>query len=139
MQNLGASPKRVMLARRLAQAAHPSWLLPVGPGGTGGGVTSWATPDLMVGAFVPVWKEDDCGEDLQPGHKATPLFAAGEGKKAAYQNGATLLGDERSGRSSHDMAKGEYRMAERTVVTITNKHWLLPWPLVEARLRELVR
>jgi hypothetical protein len=40
---------------------------------------------------------------------------------------------------SHDMAKGEYRMAGRTViVTVTEKHWLLPWPLVEARLRELV-
>ncbi len=61
-------------------------------------------------------------------------------KKAAYDNGATLLGDERSGRFSHDMAKGEYRMAGQTViVTITEKHWLLPWPVVEARLRELVR
>jgi hypothetical protein len=24
-------------------------------------------------------------------------------------------------------------------VTITAKHWLLPWPVVEAQLRELVR
>ena len=61
-------------------------------------------------------------------------------KKAAYENGATLLGDERSGRFSHDMAKGEYRMAGRTVVvTVTEKHWLLPWPMVEAQLRELIR
>jgi hypothetical protein len=38
------------------------------------------------------------------------------------------------------MAKGEYRMAGRTVVvTITEKHWLLPWPVVEARLRGLVQ
>ena len=60
-------------------------------------------------------------------------------KKAAFENGATLLGDERSGRFSHDMAEGEYRMVGRTVVvTITEKHWLLPWPLVEARLRGLV-
>ena len=50
------------------------------------------------------------------------------------------LGDERSGRFSHDMAKGEYRMLGQTViVTITEKHWLLPWPLVEAQLRELIR
>ncbi len=61
-------------------------------------------------------------------------------RKAAYENGATLLGDERSGRFSHDMAKGEYRVAGRTVVVaVTEKHWLLPWPLVEARLRGLVR
>jgi hypothetical protein len=31
-------------------------------------------------------------------------------KKAAYANGATLFGDERSGRFSHEMVKGEYRM-----------------------------
>jgi hypothetical protein len=61
-------------------------------------------------------------------------------KKAAHDNGATLLGDERSGRFSHGMAKGEYRVAGRTVVvTVTEKHWLLPWPVVEAQLRGLVR
>ena len=61
-------------------------------------------------------------------------------RKAAYENGATLLGEERSGRFSHDMAKGEYRMLGQTVVvTITEKHWLLPWPLVEAQLRDLVQ
>ena len=61
-------------------------------------------------------------------------------KKAAYEKGATLLGDERAGRFSHDMAKGEYRMVGQTVVvTITEKHWLLPWPVVEARLRGIVQ
>ena len=61
-------------------------------------------------------------------------------RKAAYENGATLLGEERSGRFSHDMAKGEYRMVGQTVVvTITEKHWLLPRPLVEARLKGLVQ
>ena len=60
-------------------------------------------------------------------------------KKAAYANGATLLGDEHSGRFSHEMAKGEYRMVgHRIIVTVTDKHWLLPWPVVEVRLRELV-
>jgi hypothetical protein len=69
----------------------------------------------------------------------SPSSLLARAKKAAYENGATLLGDERSGRFSHDMAKGEYRMVGRTVVvTVTEKHWLLPWPLVEAQLRELV-
>jgi hypothetical protein len=61
-------------------------------------------------------------------------------RKAAYENGATLLGEEWSGRFSHDMAKGEYRMVGQTVVvTITEKHWLLLRPLVEARLKGLVQ
>jgi hypothetical protein len=35
---------------------------------------------------------------------------------------------------------GEYRMVGQTmVVTITDKHWLLPWPVVEVRLRELLK
>jgi hypothetical protein len=70
----------------------------------------------------------------------SPSSLLARAKKAAYENGAALLGDERSGRFSHDMAKGEYRMVGQTVVvTITEKHWLLPWPVVEAQLRELVR
>jgi hypothetical protein len=37
------------------------------------------------------------------------------------------------------MAKGEYRMVgQKVIVTVTDKHWLLPWPVVEAQLRELV-
>jgi hypothetical protein len=72
--------------------------------------------------------------------KIRPPSPLARAKKAAYEDGATLLGDERSGRFSHDMAKGEYRMVGQTViVTVAEKHWLLPWPLVEAQLRELVR
>jgi hypothetical protein len=37
------------------------------------------------------------------------------------------------------MVRGEYRMAGQTViVTITDKHWLLPWPVVEAQLRKFM-
>lgn len=58
---------------------------------------------------------------------------------AAHENGATLVGDERSGSFSHAMFAGGYRMAGRTVtVTITDKRWVIPWPLVEARLEQLV-
>jgi len=68
---------------------------------------------------------------------ASPSSLLARAKKAAYANGATLFGEERSGRFSHEMAKGEYRMAGRKViVTVTDKHWLLPWPVVEVRLRE---
>lgn len=61
-------------------------------------------------------------------------------KKVAKENGATLIGDERSGRFSHGMFGGEYRTEGQTViVTVTDKHRLLPWSVVESRLRELFR
>jgi hypothetical protein len=69
-----------------------------------------------------------------------PSSLLARAKKAASENDVTLLGDEGSGRFSHEMVTGEYRMVGRTVVvTITDKHWLLPWPILEAQLRELVR
>jgi hypothetical protein len=69
----------------------------------------------------------------------SPSSLLARAKEAAYANGATLLGDEHSGRFSHEMAKGEYRMVgQKVVVTITDKHWLLPWPVVEVRLRKLL-
>jgi hypothetical protein len=61
-----------------------------------------------------------------------PLTLLARAKKAAYENGATLVGDEHSGRFSHDLVKGDYRMVGRTVVvTITQKHWSIPWPIIE--------
>jgi hypothetical protein len=70
---------------------------------------------------------------------AAPSALLARARRAASENGATFVGDDRSGRFSHEMARGEYRMVGRTVtVTITYKHWLLPWPLVEAQLREFV-
>ena len=60
-------------------------------------------------------------------------------QRAASESGATLVGDEGSGRFSHEMVRGEYRLVgQRVVVTIADKHWLLSWPVVESRLRELV-
>jgi hypothetical protein len=55
------------------------------------------------------------------------------------ENGTILVGDERSERFSHELVKGEYRIAgQKVVLTITDKHWLVPWPVVEVRLRELL-
>jgi hypothetical protein len=80
----------------------------------------------VVGAFPPVWKEVDSGKDLPTRHEGKPVVAACEG-------------EEGSGRFSHELVKGEYRMVGQTVVvTITDKHWLLPWPVVEVRLWELL-
>ena len=61
-------------------------------------------------------------------------------RRVARENGARLVGDERSGRFSHGMFGGEYRMEGQTViVTVTDKHRLLPWSFLESRLRELFR
>lgn len=60
-------------------------------------------------------------------------------RKVVRENGATLVGDGQSGRFSHDLIKGEYRMVGRTVlVTITDKPLIAPWSIIEARLRQLV-
>jgi hypothetical protein len=72
--------------------------------------------------------------------RVAPTSLLARVRKAARENGAILVGDERSGRFSHELVKGEYRVVGQTVmVTITDKHWLLPWPVVEVRLSELVR
>ena len=43
------------------------------------------------------------------------------------------------GASRTSWVRGEYRMrGQKVVVTITDKHWLLPWPVVEVRMRELL-
>ena len=69
----------------------------------------------------------------------SPTSLLARANKAAYANGAILVGDERSGRFSHELVGGEYRMAgQRVIVTIPDKHWLLPWRVVEVRLRELL-
>jgi len=71
---------------------------------------------------------------------ADPLSLLARARRLARENGATLVGDEGSGRFSHDMVRGEYRMVGRKVtVIITEKHWLLPWPVVESQLGELLR
>ena len=71
---------------------------------------------------------------------AAPLSLLARARRVARENGAALVGDERSGRFSHDMVRGEYRMVGRKVtVTITEKHWLVPWPVVESQLGELLR
>jgi hypothetical protein len=68
-----------------------------------------------------------------------PLTLLARARRAASENGAILVGDEGSGRFSHELVKGEYRMLGQTViVTITDKHWMLPWPVVVVRLKELV-
>ena len=69
----------------------------------------------------------------------SPTSLLEKARKAASENGAILVGDQRSGRFSHELVRGEYRKAgQKVIVTVTDKHWLLPWPVVEAKLRELV-
>ncbi len=70
---------------------------------------------------------------------ADPFSLLARARRVANENGATLVGDKQSGRFSHDMIRGEYHMVgQKVIVTITEKHWLVPWPIVESRLRELL-
>ena len=69
---------------------------------------------------------------------ASPSWMLERARRTASQNGVTLVGDESSGRFSHKMLRGEYRRLGRTVtVTITYKHRLVPWSVLEGRLRGL--
>lgn len=71
--------------------------------------------------------------------RVSPSSLLVRARRAARENGAIFAGDEGSGRFSHALVKGEYRMVgQKVVVTITDKHWLLPWPVVEVRLSELL-
>src|SRR5215204_1223553 len=69
---------------------------------------------------------------------ASPSLLLQRAKRAAMENDVTLVGNEGSGRFSHKMLEGEYRRIGRTVmVTITHKHRLVPWSVLEGRLRGL--
>src|ERR671912_2089473 len=69
---------------------------------------------------------------------ASPSLLLERAKRTASENGVILFGNERSGRFSHKMLEGEYRRIGRTViVTITHKHRLVPWSVLEVRLRGL--
>ena len=69
---------------------------------------------------------------------ASPSLLLERARRTASQNGVTLVGDERSGGFSHRMLRGEYHRLGRTViVTITYKHRLVPWSVLEGRLRGL--
>jgi hypothetical protein len=68
-----------------------------------------------------------------------PLSLLERARRVAEENDAALVGDERLGRFSHEVVRGEYRMVGQTVtVIITDKHWLVPWAVVESQLRALV-
>ena len=85
-------------------------------------------------------KEERMARTFSIDTKVHPLSLLARARRVAGENGAIFAGDEESGRFSHELVRGEYRMRGQTVVvTITDKHWLLPWPVVEVRLRELVR
>ncbi len=69
----------------------------------------------------------------------SPTSLLARARRLARENGATLVGDKSSGRFSHEMVRGEYRMVgQKVIVTVTEKHWLVPWPVVESQLRNLV-
>jgi hypothetical protein len=69
---------------------------------------------------------------------ASPSLLLDRARRVASDNGVRLFGNERSGRFSHKMVRGEYRrLGRRVIVTITHKHRLVPWSVLEGRLRGL--
>src|SRR5918993_3008858 len=69
---------------------------------------------------------------------ANPSLLLARARRVASENGVKLVGDERSGRFSHRMLRGEYhRLGQTVIVTITHKHRLVSWSVLEGRLRPL--
>jgi hypothetical protein len=69
---------------------------------------------------------------------ASPSLLLQRARRVASENGVRLYGNEGSGRFSHRMVEGEYsRLGRRVIVTITRKHRLVPWSVLEGRLRGL--
>ena len=59
--------------------------------------------------------------------RVAPSSLLARARRTASENGATLVSDEGSGRFSRELIRGGYRITgQRVVVTITDKHWLLP-------------
>jgi hypothetical protein len=84
-------------------------------------------------------REDSVARTFSMDTTLSPTSLLARARRVAKQNGATLIGDKSSGRFSHEMVRGEYRMVgQRVIVTITEKHWLVPWPMVESELKELL-
>jgi hypothetical protein len=69
---------------------------------------------------------------------ASPSLLLERARRTVSENGVMLVGNEGSGRFSHRMLEGNYRRLGSTViVTITYKHRLAPWSVLEGRLRGL--
>lgn len=60
-------------------------------------------------------------------------------RRVAIENGADFRGNEASGSFSASGVKGVYRREGKVVsITITEKPFYVPWPLVESELNRLV-
>ena len=69
---------------------------------------------------------------------ASPSSLLERVRMTARANGVRLVGNEGSGRFSHEMLEGEYRViGRRVMVTVTHKPRLVPWSVLEGRLRGL--
>ena len=69
---------------------------------------------------------------------ASPSLLLERARRAASENGVSLVGNASSGRFSHRMLEGNYcRLGRTVIVTITHKHRLVPWSVLEGRLRGL--
>jgi hypothetical protein len=107
----------------------------------GGASRPWDVYGLIVGTVAHQYgRKRELARSFNLTTGVAPSSLLARARRAASENGATLVGAEKSGRFSHEMVRGEYRMVGQTViVTITDKHWMLPWPVIEAQLRELLQ
>lgn len=68
-----------------------------------------------------------------------PSTLLARARRAAAENNADFRGTETSGSFSGSGVKGDYRMGGNVVtVTVTQKPFFVPWPVLESALKELL-
>src|SRR5215212_5153668 len=105
----------------------------------------WVTAERKRGdeqRVATAWNREGKGPPFSIAQRARRQVVSGMARTFSIDTAASpsllLLGDENSGRFSHRMLEGNYRRLGPTViVTITHKHRLVPWSMVEGRLRGL--
>jgi hypothetical protein len=68
--------------------------------------------------------------------KIAPDELIAHAREAAHNHGIQFVGDERAGRFVGHGIEGNYRInGETLLVSIVKKPFILPWGLIESRLR----
>lgn len=71
--------------------------------------------------------------------KQDPNTLVARARRAAAENNAEFRGNETSGSFSGSGVEGFYRMDGRIVtVTVTQKPFFAPWPVIESALKKLL-
>ena len=80
----------------------------------GGASRPWDVHGLIVGTLAHEYgRKREMARTFNLTTGVAPSSLLARARRAARENGATLVGAEKSGRFSHEMLRGEYRVVGR--------------------------